>query len=302
MDTQNLKAFAAVAKSGSFSAAANELQLTQPAISKRISLLENELGTPLFDRTGRRARLTQAGDRLLLRALSILQQLKLAEQEIRDLSTTVSGSLNLATSHHIGLHRLPPVLRAFSDHYPQVRLNIEFTDSEKAHEAVLRGDIELAVITLAPDESNSIKAHTLWSDPLIFVAGLEHPLRHRKTLSLADLSACENVLPGMDTYTGQIVKRLFEQQALPLDTLMTTNYLETIKMMVNVGLGWSVLPRTMLDDGLIELPVSCPALSRQLGYVFHRKHSLSNAARAFIDLLEQRKAGNNPIAPLRFTQ
>ena len=232
MDTQNLKAFAAVAASGSFSAAANELHLTQPAISKRIALLESELGTPLFDRTGRRVRLTQAGDRLLLRARSILQQLKLAEQEIRDLSTTVSGSLNLATSHHMGLHRLPPALRAFSDHYPQVRLNIEFTDSEKAHEAVLRGDIELAVITLALDESSNIKAHSLWSDPLIFVAGLEHPLRHRKTLSLSDLSSCENVLPGMDTYTGQIVKRLFEQQALPLDTLMTTNYLETIKMMV----------------------------------------------------------------------
>ncbi len=286
MDIQNLKAFAAVAQSGSFSAAADGLHLTQPAVSKRIALLENELDTPLFDRTGRRARLTQAGDRLLLRTRSILQQLELAEREIRDLGSTVSGSLNLATSHHIGLHRLPPVLRSFSDRYPEVRLNIEFTDSEKAHSAVLRGDIELAVITMAPDESSQLETRILWTDPLVFVAGPEHPLGKRENLQLADLSACENVLPGLDTYTGQIVKHLFQHHGLVLDTLMTTNYLETIKMLVNVGLGWSMLPQSMLDDSLVELPVKSHSLSRELGYIYHRKHSLSNAARAMITLLD----------------
>lgn len=286
MDIQNLKAFIAVADSGSFSAAAAQLHITQPAVSKRISLLETQLDSSLFDRAGRRARLTQAGSRLLLHARTILHQVNLAQQEIRDLSATVSGSLTIATSHHIGLHRLPPVLRAFRDLYPQVRLNIEFTDSEKAHEAVLRGEIELAVITLALDESSSIDAHILWPDPLVFVAGPEHALAQQKTLNLGDLSDHANVLPGLDTYTGQIVKRLFEQQALELDTLMTTNYLETIKMMVNVGLGWSVLPKTMVDDSLVELPVQCFELSRQLGYIVHRKHSQSNAALAFIKLLE----------------
>jgi DNA-binding transcriptional LysR family regulator len=286
MELQNLQAFLAVARNGSFSAAAAELHLTQPAVSKRISVLESELAVSLFDRTGRRARLTQAGNRLLLHARTIMQQVRLAQQDIRDLSSTVSGSLNLATSHHIGLHRLPPVLRAFADRYPQVRLNIDFTDSEKAHEAVLRGDIELAVITLAPEESSHIDARILWPDPLAFVASPEHPLARQRELGLAELSAHENVLPGLDTYTGQIIKRMFAAQALPLDTLMTTNYLETIKMMVHVGLGWSVLPKTMLDNDLIELPVSDCALSRQLGYIVHRKHSLSNAATAFIALLE----------------
>lgn len=286
MDTQNLVAFAAVAEQGSFSAAAEHLHLTQPAVSKRISLLEAELGAPLFDRTGRKVRLTEAGSRLLDRTRTILQQLELAEREIRDLSSTVSGSLNLATSHHIGLHRLPPVLREFSDRYPQVRLNIEFTDSEKAHEAVLRGDIELAVITMALDEASQIEARILWHDPLAFVASPEHPLARRNTVALGDLSGHENVLPGLDTYTGQIVKRLFEQEGLGLDTLMTTNYLETIKMMVHVGLGWSVLPLSMLDETLVELPVKSHPLSRELGYIYHRRHTLSNAARAMIELLD----------------
>lgn len=285
MDIQNLRAFIAVAEHASFSAAAQALHLTQPAVSKRIALLETELDTALFDRAGRRARLTQAGERLLQHARAIVRQVSLAEQDIRDLAVSVSGSLNLATSHHIGLHHLPPVLRAFLDRYPRVRLNIGFTDSEKAHEAVLRGDIELAVITLAPNEAANIVGHCVWPDPLAFVAGPEHPLCAYHKPTLGDLGQYANVLPGLDTYTGQIVKQLFQQQGQVLDTLMTTNYLETIKMMVNVGLGWSVLPRSMLDSSLVDLEVQAPPLSRQLGYIVHRKHSLSNAARAFIELL-----------------
>jgi DNA-binding transcriptional LysR family regulator len=286
MDIQNLRAFIAVAERSSFSAAAVDLHLTQPAVSKRIALLEAELDTALFDRVGRRAHPTQAGQKLLHHARSILRQLDLAEQDIRDLAVSVSGSLNLATSHHIGLHHLPPVLRAFLDRYPHVRLNIAFTDSEKAHEAVLRGDIELAVITLAPNEAANIDARCVWPDPLAFVAGPEHSLCRHNNPTLSDLGNYANVLPGLDTYTGQIVKRLFQQQGQTLDTLMTTNYLETIKMMVNVGLGWSVLPRSMLDASLVDLMVETPPLCRQLGYIVHRKHSLSNAAKAFIELLE----------------
>lgn len=285
MDISGLKAFVAVAERGSFSAAAEALFLTQPAVSKRISMLEQELGNRLFDRIGRTARLTQAGQTLLLRANRILQELAVAEREVRDLSDTVGGTLNIATSHHIGLHRLPPVLRQFTDSYPDVRLNIDFTDSEKAHDAVLQGNIELAVITLALDESPAIDAVTLWNDPLCFVAGHEHPLASQEAVTLKELAACENVLPGMDTYTGQIVQRLFEKKRLRLDTLMATNYLETIKMMVNVGIGWSVLPKTMLDDSLLALPVEGTQLSRQLGYIVHRNHSRSNAASAFIKLL-----------------
>ena len=121
MDIQALIAFIEIAECGSFSLAAQNLHLTQPAVSKRIAGLESRLGARLLDRIGRRARLTQAGALLLPRARAIVRAMQLAEQEIRDLSDTVSGTLHLATSHHIGLHRLPPVLSGFSrccGHFP----------------------------------------------------------------------------------------------------------------------------------------------------------------------------------------
>jgi DNA-binding transcriptional LysR family regulator len=124
MDTQNLKAFVEVAAARSFSAAADRLHVTQPAISKRVHLLEQQLGTLLFDRIGRQVSLTEAGRTLLPHAQAILARMASARQALADLDADTKGLLKIITSHHIGLHRLPRVLREFSERYPRVELGI----------------------------------------------------------------------------------------------------------------------------------------------------------------------------------
>src|SRR5690606_14764761 len=111
LDTQHLQAFVAVAETGSFSAAGERLHLTQPAISKRIAILEQQLASSLFDRVGRKISLTQAGLSLLPNAKRILQDVADAHRAVTDLRGEVRGQLSIATSHHIGLHRLPLTLR-----------------------------------------------------------------------------------------------------------------------------------------------------------------------------------------------
>jgi DNA-binding transcriptional LysR family regulator len=111
VDIQNLRAFLLVAETGSFSLAAEKLHLTQPAVSKRIALLEEQLGADLFDRIGRNTSLTEAGTALLPHARAVQRELEAARQSVRDLSGAVAGQLRLATSHHIGLHRLPGAQR-----------------------------------------------------------------------------------------------------------------------------------------------------------------------------------------------
>ncbi len=287
MDLQNLQAFLLVAEEGSFSLAAERLHLTQPAVSKRIALLEQGLGSALFDRIGRHTSLTEAGQALLPHARAITQQLLGAERAVRDLSGEVAGELRLATSHHIGLHRLPPVLSAFSKAHPGAHIDIEFTDSEQAYDLIMQGRSELAVVTLAPEVDDSVVARPVWRDPLVFMCAAEHPLASDpEHCSLSDLALHPAILPGLNTYTGQIVKRLFAEHRLALRVSMATNYLETIRMMAAVGLGWTVLPATMLSDELHALPVQGIALERSLGLVYHRGRSLSRAAQAFIAILE----------------
>ena len=286
MDLTSLNTFLAIAESGSFSEAGERLHLTQPAISKRIAALENQLGVRLFDRVGREVTLTESGRALLPRAYQILNVLDDTRRALTNLTGEVTGRLTLATSHHIGLHRLPPLLRAFTRQYPQVALDIQFLDSEVAYEEILHGRAELAVITLAPEPHSLVRATPVWDDQLDFVAAPEHSLASNGAVSLTDIASHPAVFPGGNTFTHHIVHRLFETQGLTPNIAMSTNYLETIKMMVSIGLAWSVLPRTMLDDQVARIPLPGIQLTRQLGYILHTERTLSNAARAFMALLD----------------
>mgnify|MGYP003471561376 FL=1 len=292
MDLANLNAFIAIAETGSFSLAGERLHLTQPAVSKRIAGLEQQLKVRLFDRLGREIGLTEAGRALLPRAYQILGVLDDTRRALTNLSGEISGRLTLATSHHIGLHRLPPLLRAFTRSHPEVALDIQFLDSEVAYEEVLHGRAELAVITLAPETRDPVRAVMVWDDPLDFVAAPEHPLARSGSISLADVARHPAVFPGGNTFTHHIVRRLFERERLTPNIGMSTNYLETIKMMVSIGIAWSVLPRTMLDDQVARLPLPGIQLDRQLGYIVHSERTLSNAARAFMALLDNQRKQN----------
>lgn len=286
MDLANLNAFIAIAETGSFSAAGERLYLTQPAVSKRIAGLEQQLNVRLFDRLGREVNLTEAGRALLPRAYQILNVLDDTRRALTNLSGEVSGRLSLATSHHIGLHRLPSLLRAFTRTYPDVALDIQFLDSEVAYDEILHGRAELAVITLAPDAHPLVRAVPVWDDPLDFVAAPEHPLANMAEVSLADIAGFPAVFPGTNTFTHHIVSALCEAQGIKPNITMSTNYMETIKMMVSIGLAWSVLPRTMLDEQVAPIALPGIQLRRQLGYIVHTDRTLSNAARAFMALLD----------------
>lgn len=289
MNRNDLQAFLAVADSGSFSRAGERLHLTQPAVSKRIQALESHLDCRLFDRVGRRIYLTDAGRLLRPRAESMLRAMQDAERELRDLDRRVAGKLELATSHHVGLHRLAPALRAFTRRYPEVDLDIRFEDSEDAHDQVRRAETEIAVVTLNPHGEDDLQTRLLWDDPLEFVVSREHELARQHAaagrLTMAHLATARPVLPGLGTYTGRIVVEAFANAGLTVHPNLATNYLETIAMLVGIGLGWSVLPRTMVRPPLQVLTTDAPPLARSLGLVTNPHRSLSNAARAFRQVL-----------------
>ena len=142
------------------------------------------------------------------------------------------------------------------------------------------------MVTLAPRSESNLITLPVWDDPLDFMVAAGHPLAESQPLDLVALSEHPAILPGLNTYTGQIVKSLFDQHELQLQVTMATNYLETIRMMSSVGLGWTVLPRSMADESLQILEMGDVAIERTLGVVYHRGRTLSRAARAFIDALQ----------------
>ncbi|MBB3188823.1 LysR family transcriptional regulator [Halomonas cerina] len=286
MDTQSLQAFLAVADHGSFSRAAEQLHLTQPAVSKRIAVLEDQIAARLFDRIGRRVTLTEAGRVLLPRARQILVMVDDSRRALGNLSHDVAGSLTLATSHHIGLHRLPPLLKAYTRAHPEVRLDLHFLDSEQAYQGVLDGALEIAVVTLAPHPDEQLEVVPVWVDRLCFVCAHDHSLARRGRLVLPELCDFDAVLPGPMTFTRGLIEGRFATAGLDLPVAVSTNYLETLKMMTAIGLGWSLLPERLVAGDLHVLEVDHPPIHRPLGYLVHRSRTLSNAARAMLDQLD----------------
>jgi DNA-binding transcriptional LysR family regulator len=294
MDTQNLKAFLAVAETRSFSAAANTLHITQPAISKRIHLLEQQLGVLLFDRINRQVSLTEAGKTLLPHAYAILGEMTSARQALADLSGEVKGQLKLIASHHVGLHRLPVVLREYAERYPQVDLNIRFMDSAEAYSAVQKGTAELGIITEVAEPNEAICSRTVWRDEMLFVVAPQHPLNKLNEVTLAEICLYPALLPERRFYTTKLVEELFIRAGLTLRINLSTNYLETIKALISAGYAWGVLPRSMLQDGTLAiLPVVTLdtggeiTLFRNLDCIFHQQRLMSNAGRALLLLLQE---------------
>lgn len=297
VDTQNLAAFLAVAEHRSFSRAGEALHLTQPAVSKRITVLEEQLGHALFDRIGRRVALTDAGQALLPHARRVLQEIEDGRRTLSRLDAVVGGRLSIGTSHHIGLHRLPPILGQFTRDYPRVDLDIHFMDSEVACQAVLAGQLELGIVTLPTQPLPFLHCRRVWPDPLAVVAAPDHPLAGRRRIGLDALAAHAAVLPDAATYTHRIVTSALEAEGVQPRVRLATNYLETLKMLVLINLGWSVLPETMIDDGLVRLDVPRLRLHRELGLVWHERRTLSAAAQALMQLLPDAPTAGGAAGP-----
>lgn len=284
MDISSLNAFLAVARYQSFSKASSTLHIGQSAVSKRIAALEEELGAQLFNRVSRQISLTESGKQLLPKAQELVQQADELRRFASNLNDDISGTLSIAIAHHIGLHRLPPILRRYNQLYPQVNLDLRFEDSDQAFHAVEQGDIEFALITLPTQTPEQLYKEVIWQDQLRIVVGKEHDLAKHPGVSVPDLESYPAVLSSSDTETYKIIRRLFDNTDSHLTVQMQTNNLETLKMLTTAGLGWSLLPVTMIDEQLQELNFT-HSVSRELGLVGHRRRSLSNAALAFRKLL-----------------
>ncbi|MCH4248005.1 MAG: LysR family transcriptional regulator [Acinetobacter populi] len=286
MKIATFSAFIKVMETGSISIAAEKLYLTQPAVTKRIHSLENYLGIKLFESVGRGIQPTQAAYHILPRIKQWLSELEDIQRDISQSQDRIQGKLKIGTSHHIGLHHLPKYLKSFAQDYPQVELEVQFIDSEQAHQLVLAGEIELAFLTLPPQSDIRLHYQPLWQDPLTFVVAPFHPLAQQQELTLNDLINYPSLLPSAHTYTSQITLAEFEKRGLKLQASMSTNPLESIRMLVSIGLGWSVLPQTLINQDLKVLDLNLQ-LKRQLGLVWHPERNQSKAAQTLINLIQQ---------------
>ncbi|MFB9885243.1 LysR family transcriptional regulator [Balneatrix alpica] len=290
MQLAALRAFVVAAREQSFSQAAELLHLTQPGLSKRIQVLETELNVSLFDRVGRKTLLTEAGRLFLPHAQRMLEQAEQAQQELKALQQGIGGSLHLATTQHIGLYYLKPLLAEFAKAYPQVELAVDFKKSAEAHQQLLTGELELAFITDPPLHEHNLCYQPLFSERLCFCVSPAHPLAQQSHLSLSDLSHYPALLPGNHTHLRRALESLFNEHHVALQLRQPSNYLEALKMLTEVGLGWSLLAEAMLGPELVRLPLQQYEINRTIVAAWHKKVRLSGAATRLLQQIRQARA------------
>jgi len=245
--------------------------------------------TTLFDRIGKKSILTPSGQALMPHAERILLEIKTYKTGLLHEHDKPSGTLSLATSHHVGLHRLPQILRDFKIEYPEVDLDLHFMDSEDACVAIANHELELAIVTLPEFADERLNLEPVWIDVLQVVLAPDHPLSDLSEISSDQLLEYPAILPSAGTFTRKIINNYFATNKDSMKIILETNYLETIKVMVSANLGWSMLPISMLDSSVVSKPLSGLEIKRSLGIVTRRNRTLSPSSSAMITMLQQSK-------------
>ncbi len=294
-DNAPLNVLLAVMAEKSFTRAAEKLGRTQPAISQAIQRLEAELGETLIDRSGRELTLTEAG-RLVFEAARRQENLQRElVSQLGDLRNKAAGRLVIGANESMILYLLPHIER-YRRAYPKVKVVVQRSRSSQVPELLLAGDLEFGVVSY-PAAEDRFQSQVLYVDHLAFVVAPEHRLAGKKILSIKDLEAETFVAHNVASPYRDAVLRAFQQQQVPLNMDIEMPTVESIRRMVQAGMGVAFLPRVCVDQDLRqgilkEIPVKELKLERKIYLVSVEKRPLSHAARAFRELMKKELAAS----------
>src|ERR1051325_4048809 len=290
IDSRQLRAFATLARKGSFTLAAKELFLSQSAVSHSMKALEQEVGCRLFDRMGKKVLLTQAGETLLHHVEKILQEMAAARAALEQLGKWGKSRLRIGASTTACQYILPAVLREFKESFPQCLIAIEPGDSLEAIEALRANRIDLA-LTLEPRHEEQMEFHPLFTDELMFLVGSMHSWAQARHVARAEIPKQNYVLYNKSSYTFRLIEDYFRQEDMVLNTVIELGSMEATKELVKLGLGVSILApwiaQKELEDGsLVALPLGRRKLERRWGISHWRGKRLNLAEETFVGLCE----------------
>jgi DNA-binding transcriptional LysR family regulator len=285
MTLHQLRVFLAVARRQSYSKAAGELRLTQPAVSAQVRELERHLGAVFFDRIGRGIRLTEAGEGLVSyaeRVCGLVDEARLVMQEFEGLQR---GRVALASVSTAGAYVLPPLLGAFRRGHPGISFSLEVANRATCQDRLLRSEVDLVVMGRPPEQIPHEAAPFL-ADELVIIAAPAHPLARVRAIPARRLAKEPFVFREKGSGTRMNAEELLRQRGIAPSVGLELGDNSAVKEAVAAGLGIALLSRHAIRmelalKRLVTLDVRGLPVHRQW-YVVHRRHQrLSRAAAAF---------------------
>ena len=284
---RQLKVFEAVARHGSFSRAAEELHMTQPAVSMQMKKLADDIGQPLLEQTGKRLRLTSAGQELTHTAHDILASVKRFELSLVAQRGLSGGQLRLVAIS-TATYFVPRLLGEFAQRHPSVKVSLRVTNREQVLESLATGMDDLYILG-QPPEGLAVTAIPFMENPLVVLAAPDHPLARKRAIPLARVAQEPWLLREPGSGTRKAVERLFAEHQLQLTPRMELGSNEALKQAVLAGLGVAVMSRHVLalhaPEQFNVLDVEEFPIRRQWYVVYPAGRPRSVVARTFLDFL-----------------
>lgn len=292
MDIRQLEVLAHVLETRSFSRAAEALRLTQSTVSEHIRLLEEEIGTRLFDRLGRETVPTRAGELLYGYARRILDLRTEARQALEQFLGRVSGVLKVGASTIPGEYVLPPLIGRYREKYPQVTIALQIGDSRGIAEAVLAGQVELGVVGAKPDQ-RAVDAIEFMPDELVVVVPPGHPWAGRRQVTLDDLKPEPLIVREAGSGSREALETALNEVGPGLAGMRVIAELgstSAVKQAVKAGVGISIISKRAVEEECQHGLLACVKIkdlrvTRQFYIVTHAVRSRSPLCQTFLDFL-----------------
>ena len=294
LELHQLQCFIAVAEEGGFNRASSRLRMTQPAISYQVKQLEKELGQPLFYRRPRGISTTEAGRVLFHHARQLIEMVRRTRHAIDRLSGGVTGEVRIGTVNSVGMYILPGVMQNMRAKYPDARPTILYRNSYEIMEALLSNQVDMAIVA-DPTPDRRFSHETILVEKVSLVCGRSHPFFGRAQVTPEELKEVNFVSLTDENPTGKLVRDYLTRAGVTGDPVVSTDNIETVKKMVEVGLGVALLPNMVTSEDiacglrlagkLARVDIPSAALTRKIILVTWKQLELSPAAAAFIDLL-----------------
>ena len=298
MTLEQLRIFVAVAEREHVTRAAEDLHLTQSAVSAAVSNLEGRYAAKLFDRIGRRIALTEAGRLFLVEARAVLARAEAAETVLADLAGLKKGRLSLAASQTVAGYWLPARIHAYRERFPGVSVSLAIANTDAVAAAIHDGEADVGVVEGLIDDPALRAVPVAW-DEMALVAAPSHPWASRGadwSPSPADLASGRWVLRETGSGTRAMLETAIREAGLAFDALDVALELpstEAVRAAVEAGAGASVMSRLVAAGGLAsgslrEIPAALPR--RRFIALTHKERYATRAAAAFLDLLAETPA------------
>jgi DNA-binding transcriptional LysR family regulator len=270
LNLDQLRAFVEVVARGSFTAAAKELNLTQPAVTHQVQELERRFNVELVERVGKRAHLTQAGERLIEHARQLLDEDARTRASMRRFSNKDGGRVRIGTSMTMLMYALPPILQKLKSSHPQLEINLKAGLTSATLKSLQANTLDLGLCAL-PIQDPAFETVPLLEDELVAILPAAIGQIPKK-VTPAFLSQCPLILGNEQSALHRSVSDWLARAGPPPKPVMTFDNVEAIKSLVAVGLGASIVPRLSLGDGHVAMPNTIvaplnPPASRWVGLV-----------------------------------